>query len=118
MRDIFWSSSGGTFRARNAPTMSGSYVPVVGDYDGDGDDDVVLYAAGPAPDHIWMIERFAVRSQAAPAVSGPFRSVRPIDLDGDGRDEVLWYASPGRDVVWWHGAGVLDRASSTNVALR
>jgi hypothetical protein len=117
-RDGLWSSSGGTFRSRATTQISGSYLPAPGDYDGDGDDDIVFYGPGAALDHIWFSEALAFTSRRAAAVSGSYRYVRAADLNHDGRDEVVWYASPGGDFVWWHGTGVLDRSSPTNVPLR
>ncbi|HSJ19332.1 MAG TPA: FG-GAP-like repeat-containing protein [Nocardioidaceae bacterium] len=119
VRDSIWVSDGGTFRARAATQISGSYVPAPGDYDGDGRDDIVFYAAGAARDYLWLSRGgFAFSSQQTTPVSGSYRVVRAADVDSDGRDELLWYASPGGDFVWWHGTGVLDRSSPTNVPLR
>jgi hypothetical protein len=119
VRDGMWAGGGGTFAARPAVQVAGSYVPAAGDYDGNGIDDVVLYAAGSAPDFLWLGRGgFRFTAQATMPVSGAYRVVRAADLNHDGRDEVLWYASPGLDHVWWHGTGVLDRASRTNVPLR
>jgi hypothetical protein len=61
---------------------------------------------------------FAYSSQQTTPVSGSYRVVRAADVDGDGRDKLLWYASPVGDFVWWDGRGVLDRSSPTNVPLR
>jgi len=116
--DFVWSSSAGRFRSRATIQVSGSYVPAAGDYDGDGDDDILFYAPGSAADHLWFSQGLAFRPQRAPAVSGAYRQVEAVDLNRDGRDELLWYASPGGDFVWWHGTGVLDRSSPTNVPLR
>jgi hypothetical protein len=75
--------------------------PVVGDFDGDGRDDIVWYAPGPAPDRL---DRASGAQRRVPA-SGYFRSAVG-DFDGDRRDDILWHA-PGaeRDYVWFGAAG-------------
>lgn len=94
--DGIWESRRGVFRPRSTIQISGSYIPAAGNFDGDGDDDLVVYAAGPARDYIWLSQGgFRFGSQVAPAVSGSYRVVRAADRNRDGRDELLWYASPG-----------------------
>lgn len=86
-------------------TVSGSYQPVVGDFDGDHRDDILWYAPGTAADSVWWGEpdrsRFATsRASTSLVVNGSYRPVAGR-FDGDGRDDVFWYApGAGADSIW------------------
>lgn len=72
-------------------------TPVVGDFDGDGGDDIVWYAPGPAPD---LLSRSAGPQRQVPA-SGFFRPAVG-DFDGDDHDDIIWHApGPAKDAIWW-----------------
>ncbi len=64
--------------------------PVVGDFNGDGRSDVLLYGAGSTADELWY-------GSSAGYVAGPSVTVNgyytPVvgDFNGDGKDDVLWY---------------------------
>ena len=79
--------------------VNGTYEPLVGDFDGDGCDDVFLYAAGPAPDFVmyWSGSKFL---SIPVSVGGTYDPV-VNDFDEDGIDDIYWYA-PGaaRDSMW------------------
>jgi hypothetical protein len=73
--------------------------PVVGDFNGDGRDDMVWYGWGSAPDSLWMSSSTGW-TKTAVAVTGKYRPVAG-DFDGNGIDEVLWHSiTGGRDYVW------------------
>jgi alpha-tubulin suppressor-like RCC1 family protein len=84
-------------------------VPVHGDFDGDGRDDILWYVAGAGADTLWSgtartstttvdANRFA--SQALP-ISGTYTPAVG-DFDGDGRDDIFWYGrSSNPDSVWY-----------------
>src|SRR5690606_22393512 len=76
-----------------------SYEPLVGDFDGNGFDDVFWYAPGTAADYVWWSEGPATFSSQPISVSGFFAPVVG-DVDGDGRDDVLWYSPNGNDYLW------------------
>ncbi|MPY92224.1 MAG: hypothetical protein GEV08_03900 [Acidimicrobiia bacterium] len=88
-----------------SPSVNAGYVPVEGDFDGDGVSDVLWYGRGELTD---LVSFGAAGVEAAP-VEAPevaYGSFVPLvgDFDGDGVDDVFWFA-PGVDAeaVWWGG---------------
>jgi alpha-tubulin suppressor-like RCC1 family protein len=82
-------------------------VPVRGDFDGDGRQDIFWYVAGSGTDRLWSgkartatldADRFVVQTlnisgSYAPAVG---------DFDADGRDDIFWYGKGTLpDSVWY-----------------
>src|SRR5690606_23651093 len=81
----------------------GSYRLITGSLDGDSRngrpcEDVILHAPGPAEDVIVYGGLTPARRTAA--VGGTYEALT-ADLNGDGADEVVWYA-PGQavDAIW------------------
>src|SRR3546814_4429803 len=70
--------------------------PHVAELDGDGVDDVVLYAPGGAPDRIYrgLIDRTMA---ALPLAVDGNHEVLVGDYDADGRDDIFWYGKGSRD---------------------
>lgn len=96
-------------------SVDGQYVPLSGDFNGDGYDDVVWYALQEVDSHLWFGSPWGF-------VDRPFRvslSYRPVtgDFDGDGRSDILWYG-PGAlvDPVWYGGANGVFSADIVTVA--
>lgn len=88
-----------------AYSVSGTYLPIVGQFHGvaDGPEDIVWYAPGPAADSLWAGDA----SRAFPARSLTVNGLyAPIvgDYDGDGHDDIFWYG-PGSapDSLWYGG---------------
>jgi hypothetical protein len=84
-----------------ALAIGGTYQPHVGDLDGDGFDDVVWYAPGPAADHVWFGRAAGFPASRPITVSG---SYRPLigDLDGSGSDDIVWFSPTSTAIpVWW-----------------
>lgn len=73
----------------------------VGDFDGDGRNDLLWYGEGADPERIWWGRtgrRFTARGIIA---KGRFRPLVG-DYNGDGRHDILWYTpGPGPDHLWW-----------------
>lgn len=85
----------------------------VGDFDGDGTDDLLLHRPGPAADQVAWGDgdgTFTVAPLAPRGIVGRYRPVAG-DFDGDGADDLLLHG-PGTapDAVWW---GVPGRRSFT-----
>ncbi len=78
---------------RDGPSISvnGSYTPIVGDYNGDGNDDVLYYGPGDGSDLMRL------GNDLGGFVSGPAISITgtytPLagDFNGDGRTDIFWY---------------------------
>ena len=109
-RSYRWQAQGHTFVSTPYTTESGS-VPLVGDFDADGLDDVFHYRAGPGADVI----RFGRGGLRSVSVRG---SYRPFvgDFDGNGVSDVFWYApGSGADYYWLFSSDGSIRSVRTNV---
>ncbi|HWJ64879.1 MAG TPA: RHS repeat-associated core domain-containing protein [Acidimicrobiales bacterium] len=102
------SSPNGAYTSKQF-TITNSFVPVTGDFNADGCSDVLWYAAGSATDAIWWgDDDVAVGTNqfdlGAANVGGTFEPVAG-DFDGNGADDVFWYA-PGtdQDYLWMFAA--------------
>lgn len=89
-------------------TVNGDYEPLLFACNVEGGDAFMLwYAAGPAMDHLWTIERSATETLQYTSAPMPINGVYdPIvgDFDGDGCDDILWYAAgTAADYIWWGG---------------
>lgn len=86
-------------------TVNGTYNPVVGDFDGNGIDDILWYAAGSGAEHLWLFNGSSghVEVPVSP-VNGSYRPTA-LDANGDSRDDILWYSPSGGDALWLFGPG-------------
>ncbi|MGK2949563.1 MAG: S8 family serine peptidase [Acidimicrobiales bacterium] len=87
-------------RAFPTPELGWDFDPLVGDYNGDGIDDVLLYQPGADPDFTmygsW--EGFYIAETPVNGAYEPFT----VDLNGDGYDDIIWYRpGPGQDYIWY-----------------
>jgi hypothetical protein len=103
-----------TFVARGGQSLFGHHDPVVGDFDGDGQADVIWYGAGHECDTAWFgadhqtffdpKEVFGTAYTAALEVEGDYAATVG-DFDGDGRDDIGWYdAADGTSELWYGNA--------------
>lgn len=107
--DFIWSGidvSGPSMTYANRPTsVSGVYVPLVGDFDGDSCDDIFWYAPGSGADYVWYNDGASTFSSRPVAVNGWYRPIVNF-FDGDLSDDIYWYApGSGAESMWVGGAG-------------
>lgn len=84
------------------PQVSGTYIPVVGNFNGSGGDEIFWYGPGSTPDSIWYWTSGS-RTPISMAKSVNTSGYAPVagDADGDGRDDIIWNAPGAIDPVWW-----------------
>ena len=110
-----WYGSSNGFVANHVDLQTRGQ-PLVGDFNGDGFDDIYWYTSGTGGEHLWLGTPFGlIQAATAPVVH---QSYLPIvaDFNGDGASDVLWYA-PGAtpDPVWYGSPAGLQ--AGPNVAI-
>ena len=102
--------AGTHFRVVQDPphTLPSSAYAFVGDFDGNGGDDIFWYGKGATKDYIWLSmarHTFEVHGASVNGNYEPFTG----DFDGDGKTEMFRYApGTGADSIWYdvmHGTG-------------
>jgi hypothetical protein len=90
----------GTFR------VNGTYTPLVGDYNADGFDEIIWYAAGSAPDYVWNFTSYSTVRSRTISINGTYSRPTVGDYTGDGADDIVWY-NPGfgADYFWEFNPG-------------
>jgi FG-GAP repeat len=91
---------------RGSIRVDGTYTPLVGDFDGDGFDEILWYAPGPAPDYMWNFTSYSTVQARTYPVNGVYSRPTVGDYTGDGVDDILWY-QPGTtpDYFWDYNQG-------------
>ena len=84
-------------------SISGRYFPFVGDFDGNGSDDIFWYAPGKNPDSIWYHDQNgSVIESAGVTVNGNYLPI-VADFDQDDgvpSDDIFWYSSRYGESLW------------------
>lgn len=126
--DNLWRGTDARGFVGSTLSMPGAYTLISGNFDGDVAEDVVLYQPGPGADFLWR-GNSAVGTvnggpggfdQTALGITGTYAPVVG-DLNGDGRDDIVWYAAGSApDAVWFGevGGGVTSRAISVTGTYR
>lgn len=118
-----WNVGSNLSRTSRAISVNGSYSPVSGDYDGNGQADVLWYAPGGAPDFIWLTGGDATRSTGQRSVpvtiNGSYQILAESFTGSEQRDELAFLASgPAPDVLWtFDGFGGHIATPATNAAV-
>ena len=86
-------------------TVNGTYTPLVGDFDGDGFDEILWYAPGSTQDYMWNFTSYTTIQSRSYPVNGTYTPTVG-DYTADGADDILWYA-PGSqaDYLWDYNTG-------------
>ena len=92
------------FTTVTALTVGGTYTPIIGDFDGNGIDDILWYAPGTAVDHLWLFNGSTGHTEVPVSISGTYRPT-VLDANGDNRKDILWYSPSGGDALWLFGPG-------------
>jgi hypothetical protein len=84
---------------------SGLARPIVGDFDGDGFDEVFWYTRGPEADVLWDFTAYDAVTTTELFITGTFTPVAG-DFTADGADDIFFYG-PGTalDVLWEFNPG-------------
>ena len=91
----------GTWASRTL-RVNGSYQLVVGDWNGDFLDDVVLYQPGTANDYKWISKTTGTFTETNLSINGTYQpvTVRHEDIDG-----IYFWASGSANEVYWNSNG-------------
>jgi hypothetical protein len=96
------------------PPPPGVATVLAGDFNGDGNEDVLTYGPGSQADELWFGRDDRRLTRSSITVNGQYRPIAG-DFDRDGMTEILWYV-PGStaDPLWnWSGSGW----TATNLAV-
>ena len=86
-------SEPGAFTVTAAPTINRVYVPIPGDFNGDGWCDLLLYGPGHTVDKLMLNNGMGVLSSAPLApINGVYTPIVG-DFNGDAISDVYWYSS-------------------------
>ena len=107
-RNSLWFMDGTTVRPQSGglPTLSdvGWRVVGTGDFDGDGQLDILWRHITDGRDQIWFMNGTALvpDQQTMYTVPANWEVVAANDFDGDGRCDILWrHTPPGRTALWF-----------------
>ena len=117
--DHLWyhNSSGHSDVNVNASTgddMEAPFIPISGDFNGDGRSDQFWYFPGRPAERLWMFNATTGSYTAyTKDITGAYRPVVG-DFDGDGRDDIFWHG-PGTapDLIWWGDASAANFGTTT-----
>jgi len=86
-------------------SISGTYTPIVGDFDGNGYDDIFWYGPGSKPDSVWYFWGRALITSKNMPISGTYVPVVG-NFDKDDaqnlteQDDIFWYNPAGASNLW------------------
>ncbi len=79
------------FVDQSPPTINGHYTQIVsGDFNGDGHEDLLFYAAGTQPDYAWFGRANGTYVSRQVTINGSY-DILPGDFNGDGTTDLLFY---------------------------
>lgn len=118
-RNVELPADGPVVHESSAVSVSGTYQPFTGDFDGDGCEDVFWYAPGSGADFVWFLDGDAAVESVPVRVNGAYTPLVGDFNGGDTFDDIFWYA-PGRtaETIWvgTEGRGSFVPAAAKQVA--
>ena len=103
--------------AQDSENVSGTYLPVAGDFDGDGKDEIFWYGPGATADSLWNFTSRTSHTSSTRTVSGSNFIPVAGDFDGDHKADILFnnWTTDGGDTIWW--GDTVDGSSQKYVSL-
>ncbi len=96
-------------------SVNGTYIPISGDFNGDGKTDIFWYAPGSGADSIWYSTGSGFQNGPAVSVNGTYKPIEG-DFNGDGKADILWYApGTGADSLWLGAASGFTHGPAVNI---
>jgi CSLREA domain-containing protein len=97
-------------------SVNGTYIPLSGDFNGDGKADIFWYAPGTGSDSIWYSNGTSFQNGPTVNVNGTYKPIVG-DFNGDGKADILWYA-PGTasDSLWYGAASGFTQGPAVNIS--
>jgi CSLREA domain-containing protein len=96
-------------------TVNGAYRPITGDFNGDGNSDILWYAPGSAPDPIWYGTNTGFTHGPALTINGHYEPLVG-DFNGDGFADIFWYTTaPNVSSIWYGSSSGFTRGPSFTI---
>lgn len=95
-------------------SLGATSQPIVGDFSGDGADDILAYQPGAAPDLLAVTAADGARHSRYQTtnVTGTYVTTTG-DLDANGHDDIVWYSpTTGTTTAWMYQPGTWSRSTS------
>ncbi|MBF0291400.1 MAG: VCBS repeat-containing protein, partial [Nitrospinae bacterium] len=99
-----------------SPVTTGWQAQGIGDFDGDGKNDLLWRDAESGQVAVWMMNGVDVVTSAMTSLNpGAGWLVQGIgDFDGDGKSDILWRdASTGQTAIWFMSGATVTSSSNT-----
>lgn len=99
---IWWANGDLSFARERKPVSTRTFIPVVGDFDGNRRDDIFWYQPGAASDMIWFSNGDRTWTESSSFTANEIAVPVAGDFDGNGATDILWYVprAPTHS-IWW-----------------